>query len=161
MTFPIRVGVNALVIRDERLLLVEFDDETGLHYNLPGGGIESGESIKAGLKREVFEETCAEVEVGDLAFVIEYEPFRNAGWGGETHKLSLIFVYELNEGSEPRFPDRPDPHQSGVHWLPLEELKNANLLPSLGERLTDYLADPKGAVFLEEPLELNKVRQPQ
>lgn len=158
MTFPIRVGANALIIRQERLLLIEFDDGTGVHYNFPGGGIEAGESIKEGLRREVLEETCAEIEVGDLAFVIEYEPARNARWGGATHKLSLIFACGLSSESEPRLPAQPDAYQIAIRWIPLAELENTELLPHLGKRLTDYLEQPSGAVFLEEPLELGKVR---
>jgi len=161
VTFPIRVGAGALTVRDENLLLVEFDDDTGLHYNLPGGGIEAGESIKAGLKCEVYEETRADIEVGELAFVIEYEPTRNVNWAGKVHKLSLIFVCTLKSGSEPHLPRKPDPHQSGVCWLPLSGLKTAKLLPQLGERLTSYLAAPGGAVFLEEPLEPERLRQPR
>jgi 8-oxo-dGTP diphosphatase len=37
------------------VLLVEFNDETGLHYNLPGGGVEPGESVIEALEREVRE----------------------------------------------------------------------------------------------------------
>src|SRR3712207_8409262 len=45
------------------VLMVEYD-EWGLHYNLPGGGLERGESLHEGVRREVLEETSAEVEVG-------------------------------------------------------------------------------------------------
>ena len=40
MTYPIRVRASALIIQNDAILLVEFDDENGLHYNLPGGGVE-------------------------------------------------------------------------------------------------------------------------
>lgn len=159
MTFPIRVGANALIVRYKSLLLVEFNDETSVHYNLPGGGIKAGESIKEGLRREVYEETCA--EVGDLAFVTEYEPARNARWGGETHKLSLIFSCRLGVNSQPRFPDRPDACQTDVRWVPLVSLNTTELLPYLGERLISHLGEPKGAVFLEEPLEPDKIHHLQ
>ncbi len=36
----IRLRASALVIENDSILLVEFDDESGLHYNLPGGGNE-------------------------------------------------------------------------------------------------------------------------
>ena len=32
----IRLNVAAVIVREDKILLVEFDDETGLHYNLPG-----------------------------------------------------------------------------------------------------------------------------
>ncbi len=159
MSYPIRVGANALIVRDRGLLLVEFEDDTGLHYNLPGGGLEEGESVEEGLKREIFEETCAHVTVGELAFVVEYEPKRNRSWAGEVHKLGLIFACTLAPSSEPRLPATPDPHQTGVRWLPLEDLSSVELLPHLGKRLRLYLEHPQGAVFLEEPLEPERIKR--
>jgi ADP-ribose pyrophosphatase YjhB (NUDIX family) len=68
----IRFGVNAAIVRDGAILLVEFNDEqSGLHYNLPGGGVELGETLHEALRRGVREETCAEVEVGPLLLVWE------------------------------------------------------------------------------------------
>ena len=44
MSYPIRVRACALLIQDDAVPLVEFKDEYGLHYNLPAGGVEPGES---------------------------------------------------------------------------------------------------------------------
>jgi 8-oxo-dGTP diphosphatase len=159
MPYPIRVGANALIVRNDTLLLVEFNDASGLRYNLPGGGVEAGESIREGLQREVREETCTEVTVGELAFVCEYEPQRNEDWAGTTHKLSLIFKCTLEPDSEPCFPSQPDPHQTAVRWIPLNNLTHVELLPHLGTRLLDYLEHPAGATFLEEPLEPERIRR--
>ena len=63
----IRVGVNAAIVRDESILLVEFDDETGRHCSLPEGSVEAGESLHQAVRREVREETGAEVGVSKLA----------------------------------------------------------------------------------------------
>ncbi len=78
MPYHIRVRPTALIIKDESILLVEYDDE-GIHYNLPGGGAEPGETVIEGVRREVFEETMAEVEVGPLAFVYECAPHNQSG----------------------------------------------------------------------------------
>ncbi|MEK6992550.1 NUDIX domain-containing protein [Paenibacillus sp. FSL K6-1566] len=51
MSYHIRVRPTALVIQEERILLVEYSDENGIHYNLPGGGAEPGETITAGVLR--------------------------------------------------------------------------------------------------------------
>ncbi|WP_418304237.1 NUDIX domain-containing protein [Paenibacillus ihbetae] len=59
MSYHIRVRPTALVIQDERILLVEYSDANGIHYNLPGGGAEPGESITDGVLRELYEETYA------------------------------------------------------------------------------------------------------
>jgi len=45
MQFHIRVRACALIIENDSVLLVEFLDESGLHYNLPAGGVEPGESV--------------------------------------------------------------------------------------------------------------------
>src|SRR5687767_189484 len=34
----IRVNVAAAIVRENQILAIEYDDESGLNYNLPGGG---------------------------------------------------------------------------------------------------------------------------
>lgn len=51
MSYPLRVRTSALFIQSNKVLLVEFHDKHGLHYNLPGGGVERGETLIEGLKR--------------------------------------------------------------------------------------------------------------
>lgn len=56
----IRIRASAAIVRDGRILLIECDDPTlGLHYNLPGGGVEPGEAMHDAVRREVWEETTA------------------------------------------------------------------------------------------------------
>lgn len=60
--FPI-VGVGAVVLLEDRVLLVRrghapLEGE----WSLPGGVLELGESLEAGLRREIFEETALVVE---------------------------------------------------------------------------------------------------
>lgn len=62
--YHIRVRACALIIEDNYILLVEFNDEKGFHYNLPVGGTEPGESIIEAVKREAREEANADVDVG-------------------------------------------------------------------------------------------------
>jgi hypothetical protein len=62
----IRIGVRGLIVKHDAVLLIEFDDENGLHYNLPGGGVQPGESLVEALQREAKEEACIEIEIGRL-----------------------------------------------------------------------------------------------
>ena len=91
MDAHIRVGTKALILRDDAILLVEYNDESGIHYNMPGGGIEPDETLEEILIREVKEETCAEIEVGRPLIITEYEPKRNSFWGGPLHKAHSDF----------------------------------------------------------------------
>lgn len=134
-TYNMRVGVNAAIIKNGSILLIAFEDDSGFHYNLPGGGVDSGETILEALKREALEEACAEIEVGRLLLVTEYEPKRNSERYGSLHKLGLIFACRLKEGCTPRAPASPDAHQVGVHWVRLEDLPGAPLLPRVAAQL--------------------------
>jgi ADP-ribose pyrophosphatase YjhB (NUDIX family) len=145
MQHAIRVSAAAAVVREGGLLLVEFDEPgVGLHYNLPGGGHEAGEALRETARREVREETCAEIEVGRLLLVAEYEPLRGGERRGTEHKLILVFAGTLLPGSEARLPEKLDPFQIGVRWVPLAELDSVRLLPEFGRELVAALAGEGG-----------------
>jgi len=139
MSYHIRVRACALIIENDAVLLVEFEDENGLHYNLPAGGAEPGKSIMEAVQREAREEASIEVEVGQLAFVTEYAPHLCAYMHGDApHGLGMIFECKIKEGSSPSFPSNPDLNQTGVKWIPLSELDNIVLYPNMKQQIRDY-----------------------
>lgn len=160
MRFPIRVRASALIMQNDAILLVEFNNKTGLHYNLPGGGVDPGESIVEGLRREVKEETCADVVVGDVAFVLEYEPKRNQFWAGDTHSLTLIFACQLIGSVTPRLPERPDPNQTAVKWVSLSALPSVELLPHFSDKLIAFATgQARPPIFWDEPLSPERIQR--
>ncbi len=62
-----RVAVSALLFDERRVLLAHRRDIDW--WNLPGGGMELGETIEEAVRREVLEETGLEVEVERLVGV--------------------------------------------------------------------------------------------
>ena len=62
-----RIGVFALIFDEGRILLGHRRDIDW--WNLPGGGMEAGETVDEALRREVREETGLEVEVEQLVGV--------------------------------------------------------------------------------------------
>lgn len=66
------VGVGAVVIDDGRVVLVKrrFDPLAG-QWSLPGGSLEVGETLEAGVAREILEETGLVVEVGPVVDVFD------------------------------------------------------------------------------------------
>lgn len=53
---------RAIVIKDNKLLLIRVDYNDGrVHYLLPGGGVDDGETIKQAIVRETLEEYNANV----------------------------------------------------------------------------------------------------
>ncbi|WP_413291398.1 NUDIX domain-containing protein [Bdellovibrio sp. HCB337] len=153
MANPIRVSASALIIRDEKLLLIKFNDLSGVHYNLPGGGVDAGESLVAAVARECREEACAEVDVRDLVLSWQYVPELEDFKYGTTQKLGLIFKADLKPGCEPRLPENPDKAQVGVEWVPLKEISEKGtdfpLLPQIQSALETTLSENKNIHFLE------------
>jgi 8-oxo-dGTP diphosphatase len=62
-----RIAVSALVFDEGRVLLAHRRDIDW--WNLPGGGMEVGETVDEALRREVAEETGLEIEVEQLVGV--------------------------------------------------------------------------------------------
>ncbi|MGD7051486.1 NUDIX domain-containing protein [Sutcliffiella horikoshii] len=150
MSFHIRVRAGALIIQNASILLIEFNDENGLHYNLPAGGTEPGETLKEAVKREAKEEASIDVEVGSLAFVYEYAPHLNNNKYGGTHSLGLMFECNVPESCIPRLPANPDPNQTGVKWIPLTELDKVILYPNIKEHILAYAEKKRSVEIIEE-----------
>ena len=66
-------GVGALVVRDDRLLMIKQRRAYGVHWELPSGYYETGESFEEAAAREVLEETGVAVEVGALVCTLVWE----------------------------------------------------------------------------------------
>ncbi|QQZ09923.1 NUDIX domain-containing protein [Heyndrickxia vini] len=150
MTYPIRVRACALIIENDSILLVEFQDERGLHYNLPAGGVEPNESVIEAVRREAKEEASIEVDVGPLAIVYEYAPHLNSSKFGETHSLQLMFECKIKDGFIPKQPSIPDPNQTDVKWIKLSELNEIVLFPNIKEQIITYVKRKNSIEFIEE-----------
>jgi 8-oxo-dGTP diphosphatase len=88
-TYPPRpvVGVGAVVVKDGRVVLVKRRHEPlAGQWSLPGGTLELGETLEAGIAREVLEETGLVVDVGPVIEVFDRIML------DETRKIRYHFV---------------------------------------------------------------------
>jgi ADP-ribose pyrophosphatase YjhB (NUDIX family) len=137
----LRIAAKAILVRDGRICLVQCEDEDGPWFMLPGGGQEPGETLDAALRRECLEEIQADVVVGPLLFVRDYivahHEFADRHDESE-HQVELMFACEL-VGDGPLAPGSvPDPMQTGVAWLGLDELDRHRVYPrALAAELRD------------------------
>ena len=70
---PTRIATRALILHEDRLLLVNaYPGARSDLWCAPGGGVESGTSLPVNLAREVHEETGLSVTVGLPALINEF-----------------------------------------------------------------------------------------
>jgi 8-oxo-dGTP pyrophosphatase MutT (NUDIX family) len=135
VTVVVRHGVRALVLDPEdRILLVRFvNPETGAEFwATPGGGLDAGEELEDGLRRELREETgLVDAAIGPVVWTRRHV----FPWAGRTldqsERIALVRA--------PAFEPHPDltPAQlveEGVHelrWWTMGELavSDANFAP--------------------------------
>ena len=70
----LRLGVRAIIVHADGLLLVNaYRPGAGpALWCAPGGGVEPHRSLHENLKREVYEETGLDIEVGEVAMINEF-----------------------------------------------------------------------------------------
>ena len=75
-----RVGVGAVVMKDERVLLVRrgVPPSEGL-WAIPGGGLELGETMQAGAEREILEETGLRIKAGEPIYSFDFIQYDDEG----------------------------------------------------------------------------------
>jgi ADP-ribose pyrophosphatase YjhB (NUDIX family) len=146
MNNSIRVRACALIIENDSILLIEFHDENGFHYNLPAGGVELGESVIDAVKREAREEAGVEVEVGPLALVHESIDDQNIF----PHQLSLMFDCKIKPGSITKFPENPDLNQTDVKWIPISQLNEILLIPDIKNQIVEYTKKKRNINLIQD-----------
>ena len=89
------VVVAAIIERDNAFLVTERPDGTHLagHWEFPGGKVDGHESHTEALRREVFEELDAVVDVGELAHTVTHT---------YPEKTVQLFFYRCDLRGEPK-----------------------------------------------------------
>jgi ADP-ribose pyrophosphatase YjhB (NUDIX family) len=143
-TLPqISISVKAAVVREGHVLLLSYDDDSGFHYNLPGGKAREGESLRDAVSRKVRQETGLSVAASRLLYVVEYVPAVWCGEFGAQQKVQFNFMAAmLDPSQQPCMPDERDPIQVGFDWYPIAGLGEAPLLPRVSTQLTAALTQP-------------------
>jgi len=119
---------------DDRVLLVRaapFLTVAGQWF-LPGGGLDHGEDPASGLRREFFEETGLEVDVGDLRGVLS-DVFELPD-GADLHTIRIIYGIRSFSGA---LRDEVDGSSDVARWVPIEEAWALPLRPYVRRALSE------------------------
>jgi len=120
-----RIGVRAVVIKDESVLLVRHDHrDRPPFWCFPGGLVEPDEDLLSAVKREIREETALEVLPRS---VVALQEFRRE------NLLEVIFSCDYVSGSLKLGSD-PDnlgiPTLVDVKWVRFEEIEKYKVFPA-------------------------------
>lgn len=124
---------RGIFIQDGALLVNRSQNaKTGENYcALPGGHVDKGESCRMALVRELEEELGCGALAGDLVFVSESVYAGRHENDSKRHEVVLYFTAQLTSQLEVRDNRIVSPEaDKNFAWLPLDQLKDANLLPS-------------------------------
>jgi 8-oxo-dGTP diphosphatase len=94
-----RIRVSAILRRDDRILLCRHEKGDKGYWLLPGGGVNSGESLVDALHRELLEEVGIKEELpveGPVAIVDSIAPQRSFA---AKHVVHIIFAGDLGDRS--------------------------------------------------------------
>jgi len=130
--YPFNVRVYGVLINYRNEVLISDEQEYGVRFTkFPGGGLEYGEGLVDGLKREFMEECNVEVEVTDHFYTTDF--FVKSAFNDS----QVISVYYLVKNIQPLnlnfktmifdFDGEGDVLQS-FRWVKLDNLKNEELL---------------------------------
>lgn len=128
---PVRNSAKAIIIHQGKLLALEFLDQQGPWFQLPGGGQQPGETLHQALIRECLEEVNASVKVGELQLVREYIA-SNHEFAEENpgfHQIEFMFICEILNTSEVGAGHDTDEGQLNVVWLEIDRLEDLRLYP--------------------------------
>jgi 8-oxo-dGTP diphosphatase len=141
-----RIRVSAILSWRERVLLCRHEKPGREYWLLPGGGVNSGESLADALHRELEEEIGIEDELpleGPVAIVDSISPTRSFA---QKHVVHLIFAGDLGGRSLAAVTSQ-DAAVRGHRLFSAEELAGIDLHPPIQRFLTRWQpGDP--AVYL-------------
>jgi ADP-ribose pyrophosphatase YjhB (NUDIX family) len=131
-----RVAVNAVIERDGRALLARRRDIGW--WNLPGGGVEPGESVTEGLQREMREEIGAEVEI-----------VRLAGVYSKPQKSEVVLVFLCRLAADQEQAPHTTEEVSELGWFQASALPT-DVLPKHRQRVEDALAGQPETILRDQ-----------
>ncbi|MDD5165531.1 MAG: NUDIX hydrolase [Candidatus Pacebacteria bacterium] len=119
-----RVTIKGLCVKDSKILLVREAKAISGNWELPGGGLDFGENIRTGLKREIEEEMGLKVrQISNAPVYVWTHRYpsnsRNIGW-----YYSCVIAYRIELES---LNFTPSDECEAIDFFSKEELKTINL----------------------------------
>ncbi|MCW1950484.1 MAG: NUDIX hydrolase [Octadecabacter sp.] len=124
LTRPVRLAARAIILHDNKLLLVNAYKGRDNLWCAPGGGAEPHQSLPENLAREVMEETGLTVDVHNPCLINEFHDPK-----GTFHQVEVFFRCTLVAGKlDPAWQD-PEHIVSLRKWVTRDEMDRLTVRP--------------------------------
>ncbi len=146
-----RQAVRAIALEGENILLLytkRYND-----FSLPGGGLDEGENLQEGLKRELNEETGATgIKIlKNIGYIEEYRPYYKPEWD-LVHMISHCFLCEVDKKLGPtKMEDYELKNGMIPRWINIHEAIAHN------QKVMDEKEDSMGLSIERETFLLKKI----
>ncbi|OKS86773.1 NUDIX domain-containing protein [Mucilaginibacter polytrichastri] len=137
------VRVYGLLVNERNEILISDEQEYGYKFTkFPGGGLEHGEGLIDGLKREFIEECNAEIEVLEHLYTTDFyvkSAFNDSQiisvyyWVKSISSLNLNFKTKVFD-----FEGTVEPLQA-FRWIPLADLKESDMTFPIDKHVVNLL----------------------
>lgn len=136
--YNFKFRVSGLVIKNNKLLLVDMDDSGFLC--LPGGYVELGETTEVAVKRELLEEVGKEFDISKYLGVVE-NYFINK-YSKKMHEISFYYLMIPIENIDTNDftiieNDKGHKIKLDFKWIDLNEINNYDIRPSFLKQILE------------------------
>jgi 8-oxo-dGTP diphosphatase len=119
------VGVGGIIFRDQSVLLVKRGGEPAAgRWSIPGGVVDTGETLTDAVVREVLEETHLQVEPVVLVKILD-RIFRDKEDRVVYHYVLVDFLCRSTEGEV-----RPGTDALDARFIPIGDLASLDVIPA-------------------------------
>lgn len=135
---PAHLGVNAIIVWDDKLLLERRRDSDT--WGLVGGGVKKKETEQQAIQREIYEELGIRVKMSELQKLAVYgEPGRIAAYRDGSVWRMVIVVFGVQLSAEPRLIISEESRE--LRFFTREEISQLDIVVTHSDIVQDWFCE--------------------
>lgn len=136
------VRVAIVILKEDKILLVQHKKKGRKYWLLPGGRVDFGETLIEAIQREMLEEANIKVKVGDLLFISDAIPTDD---DNKRHIVNIFFEGEIISG---KLKIGDEEILQRIEFVPIHQLDELTFYPMIKAELKEWLTKRKPSGYL-------------